>query len=178
LEFEQLTQDLASALLIVGLTLLCLLVVHMAAKRALGWIRSVQEIRDARRQQVVTLITIVRWTLDIALVTTAMLMLLSALGIDIGPFLASAGIAGLAVTLGAQTLIKDLIGGLLLIVENQYAVEDVIQVGDVSGTVERITLRTTHVRALNGICGLCPTARSGSWPTRLETGRGCRLTWA
>jgi small conductance mechanosensitive channel len=47
-------------------------------------------------------------------------------------------------------LIKDLIGGLLLIAENQYAVDDVIQVGDVSGAVERITLRTTYVRALNG----------------------------
>jgi small conductance mechanosensitive channel len=155
-ELEQLTQDLTGALLIVGLTLLSLLVVHIAAKRALVWIRSVQNVRDSRRQQVVTLINIARWIMGIALVTAAILMLLSTFGIDIGPFLASIGIVGLAVTLGVQTLLKDLIGGLLLIVENQYAVDDVIQVGEVSGKVERITLRTTHVRALNGDLCIIP----------------------
>jgi small conductance mechanosensitive channel len=77
-------------------------------------------------------------------------MLLSTFGIDITPLLASAGVAGLAISLGAQSLIKDLIGGLLVIVENQYAVDDFIQVGSVSGTVERITLRATYVRAING----------------------------
>ena len=156
MELERLAQAPASGLLIVGLTLLCVLFVHLVARRALGWIGSVQNIRDPRRQQVVTLINIVRWSIDIALVTAAVLMLLSTFGIDIGPFLASVGIAGLAVTLGAQTLIKDLIGGLLLIVENQYAVGDVIQVGEVAGTVERITLRTTHVRALNGDLCIIP----------------------
>jgi small conductance mechanosensitive channel len=60
------------------------------------------------------------------------------------------GVAGLAVSLGAQTLIKDIIGGLLIILENQYATGDRIEVGIVSGEVERITLRTTQVRALNG----------------------------
>jgi small conductance mechanosensitive channel len=83
-------------------------------------------------------------------------MLLSTFGIGIGPFLASVGIAGLAVTLGAQTLIKDLIGGLLLIVENQYAVDDFIQLDTVRGKVERITLRLTYVRALNGDLYIVP----------------------
>lgn len=156
MELEELTQDATAALLIVGLTLLCLLVVHIAAKRALSWIRSVENLRDVRRQQVVTLINIVQWTMGISLVTAAILMLLSTFGIDIGPFLASIGLAGLAVTLSAQTLLKDLIGGLLLIVENQYAVDDFIQVGQVTGKVERITLRTTHVRALNGDLCIIP----------------------
>ena len=127
MELERLTQAPVSGLLIVGLTLLCVLIVHLAAKRALGWIRSVPNIRDARRQQVITLILVVRWTLNIVLVSSAILMLLSTYGIDIAPLLASVGVAGLAVSLGAQTLIKDLIGGLLLIVENQYTVDDVIK---------------------------------------------------
>jgi small conductance mechanosensitive channel len=156
MELDQLAGDLTSALLVVGLTLLGVLVVHVAARYALGWIGSVKTIRDARRQQVVTLITVVRWILDFVLAITAILMLLSTFGIDIGPFLASVGIAGLAVTLGAQTLIKDLIGGLLLIVENQYAVDDFIQLDTVRGKVERITLRLTYVRALNGDLYIVP----------------------
>jgi small conductance mechanosensitive channel len=84
------------------------------------------------------------------IVAVALMMLLSTFGVDITPLLASAGVAGLAVSLGAQSLIKDFIGGLLVLVENQYAVGDFIQVGNASGFVEQITLRATHVRALNG----------------------------
>ena len=141
---------LTSTALIVGLTAVGLVAVHLVARRFLKWARAEQRVREARRQQLVTLILIVRWVLDILLVTSAVLMLLATFGIEITPLLASVGVAGLAVSLGAQTLIKDLIGGLLIIVENQYAVGDNIQVGDVSGEVERITLRTTQVRALNG----------------------------
>lgn len=64
--------------------------------------------------------------------------------------------AGLAISLGAQTLIKDLLGGLLVLVEHQCAVGDVIRVGDLSGTVERFTLRATHVRDLNGQLHIVP----------------------
>ena len=81
---------------------------------------------------------------------------MSTIGIDITPFLAGLGVAGLAVSLAAQTLIKDLIGGLLLIIENQYALGETIQVGNVSGTVEQITLRTTYVRAANGDLCIVP----------------------
>ncbi len=118
--------------------------------------RGVKRVREARRQQLVTLILIVQWTLVVLLVGSAVLMLLGTFGIDITPLLASMGVAGLAVSLGAQSLIKDLIGGLLVIVENQYAVDDFIQVGNVSGWVERITLRATYVRAPNGDLCIVP----------------------
>jgi small conductance mechanosensitive channel len=98
----------------------------------------------------VTLVQILRWGANVLIVGSALLMLLSTFGVDITPLLASVGVAGLAVSLGAQTLIKDLIGGFLILAENQYAVGDHIQVGDVLGQVERFTLRATHVRALNG----------------------------
>ena len=77
-------------------------------------------------------------------------MVLGTLGIDIAPLLAGAGVLALAVSLGAQTLVKDSIGGLLILVENQYSIGDSIQVGAVSGEVERITLRATYLRAGNG----------------------------
>ena len=156
MEYQGLAKDLVRGLLILGLTLLGLVAAHVTAKRVLGWVQSVQNIRAARRQQLATLVLVVRWILDIALVASAVLMLLSTFGIDITPLLASAGVAGLAVSLGAQSLIKDLIGGLLVIVENHYAVDDFIEVGSVSGLVERITLRATYVRALNGDLCIVP----------------------
>jgi small-conductance mechanosensitive channel len=155
------TQDnqgflLVSSVLIVALTALGLIAVHLLGRRVLLWARSLKRVPEARRQQLVTLIQIIRWVLDVLLVTLAVMMLLSTYGINITPLLASVGVAGLAISLGAQTLIKDLIGGLLVILENQYAVGDFIQVGNVSGEVEQITLRATRVRALNGDLCIVP----------------------
>ena len=153
---ENLTHLLASALLIVALTALGLITVHLASRRVLAWTQALTTIRAARRRQLVTLIKIIQWTLIVLLVGSAVLMLLGTFGIDITPLLASVGVAGLAISLGAQSLIKDLIGGVLIIMENQYAVGDFITVGSASGEVERITLRTTQVRARNGDLHIVP----------------------
>jgi small-conductance mechanosensitive channel len=81
---------------------------------------------------------------------------LSDFDINIASLLASAGVAGLAVGLGAQTLIKDLIGGFFVLVENQYAVGDTIQVGSLTGQVEHLTLRTTTIRGADGELHVIP----------------------
>jgi len=141
---------LVHGLLIVGTAALGLVLVHLVARRILAWVKSLGRVREARRQQLVTLVQTTRWILNVLLVASALLMLLSEFGVDVTPLLASVGVAGLAVSLGAQTLIRDLIGGLLILIENQYAVGDSIVVGAVSGQVEQITLRTTQVRTLNG----------------------------
>lgn len=78
------------------------------------------------------------------------MMVLSRLGVNIAPLLASAGIAGIAIGLGAQSLIKDLIGGFFILFENQYGVGDVVQIGDASGVVEQLSLRRTGLRAIDG----------------------------
>jgi small conductance mechanosensitive channel len=78
------------------------------------------------------------------------LMILSVVGIRLEPVLASVGVVALAVSLGAQTLIKDFIGGLLILAEDQFRVGDVVQIGDASGSVEQITLRSTQVRDVSG----------------------------
>ena len=69
---------------------------------------------------------------------------------DLGPILASAGVAGVALGFGAQALVKDLLSGLFMLVEDQYGVGDVINVGDVAGVVEAVGLRVTQVRDLQG----------------------------
>lgn len=84
------------------------------------------------------------------IILIAGMMILSSLGLDIAPLIASAGIAGLAIGLGAQSLIKDLIAGFFILIEDQYAVGDVIRVGDAAGLVEFLSLRRTMLRSIDG----------------------------
>jgi len=93
---------------------------------------------------------------SVLVVIIAGLTALRVLDIDIGPVLAGAGLVGLALSLGAQTLIRDYIGGLLILLENQFRVGDVIQVGDKTGSVERITVRATYLRDIEGRLHLIP----------------------
>src|SRR5262245_44150388 len=83
--------------------------------------------------------------------TIVVLMTLDALGYPLGPLLASAGIAGAAIAFGAQNLVKDFISGVFMLVEDQFGVGDVINMGDVVGTVEGVSLRVTRVRDGDGV---------------------------
>jgi moderate conductance mechanosensitive channel len=77
-------------------------------------------------------------------------------GLNITPILASAGIVGLAIGFGAQSLIKDLFAGLMILFEEQYSVGDTIKIGDVTGIVEALTLRSTRVRGSDGALTIFP----------------------
>ena len=82
--------------------------------------------------------------------TIAGFMALSKLGMDIAPVLASAGVVGIAIGFGAQTLVKDVISGLFVILENQYGKGDVVKIAGIAGSVEDINLRRTVLRDLDG----------------------------
>jgi small conductance mechanosensitive channel len=79
------------------------------------------------------------------------LMILSQLGIDVGPAIAGLGIVGIAIGFGAQAIVRDYFSGLLILVENQFGVGDVVSVAGVTGTVEGFTLRRTVLRDVDGI---------------------------
>src|SRR6478752_1497819 len=83
-------------------------------------------------------------------------MMLSELGVNIAPIIASAGIIGLALGFGAQSLVKDFLSGIFMIFEDQYGVGDVVDVGEASGTVEAVSLRVTRLRDLNGTVWYVP----------------------
>jgi small conductance mechanosensitive channel len=78
------------------------------------------------------------------------LMVISEIGYDVAPLIASAGIIGVALGFGAQTLVKDFISGIFMILEDQYGVGDVIDLGEATGTVEGVGLRVTRLRDVNG----------------------------
>jgi small-conductance mechanosensitive channel len=97
-----------------------------------------------------TLGNTLRHALLITLSFVAILMILGELGIQLGPLLATAGIGALAIGFGAQSLVKDVISGFFILLENQYRIGDAIEVGGVSGLVESVGLRKTVLRDLDG----------------------------
>lgn len=109
-----------------------------------------------RQQRLRTLISTAKITARTTVLALATLSVLTICGIDIGPLIAAAGIVGLAISLGAQTLIKDFFGGTMILIEDQFRVGDWIQVADVEGTVEKVTLRRTNVRAGDGTLFIVP----------------------
>jgi small conductance mechanosensitive channel len=86
----------------------------------------------------------------------AIIMALREIGLDIRPLLAGAGIAGIAIGFGAQTLVRDIIGGLFMLIENQIRVNDVVQINGVGGLVEEVNLRTTVLRSVDGTVHIFP----------------------
>lgn len=89
-------------------------------------------------------------------VTAATLTILQEVGVEIGPLLASVGIVGLALGLGAQTLVQDVISGFFLLVENQFTVNDMVEINGIAGSVEEVTLRVTSIRDLHGVLHFIP----------------------
>src|SRR5215510_9084887 len=101
-------------------------------------------------QRTDTLRGILRSVSKAVLIVVVLLLIADQLGYDTKPILASAGILGLAVGFGAQSLVKDVISGFFILFEDQFGVGDVVKIGDFSGVVERMTLRATVLRNLEG----------------------------
>ena len=114
------------------------------------------DVSGERLQRLTTLANVGQSIGHVFIFLIVVLMILYELSINITPILASAGVVGLAFSLGAQTVIKDYLGGILILVEDQFGIGDVIAVGQVSGVVERITLRATYLRDIEGKLNLVP----------------------
>lgn len=106
--------------------------------------------RTRRAQRSTTVGSLLKSIAAIIIWLLAVLMVLTELGFDLAPILASAGIAGIALGFGAQTLVKDYLAGFFIVIEDQYGIGDVIDVGEAIGTVEEVGLRTSKIRALDG----------------------------
>ncbi len=142
-----------------GIKIIGILVVLIALSQMSKWIvrwmeRFVPEKDPLQaseaKKRAQTLGNILRHALLIFLSFIAILMILGELGIELGPLLATAGIGALAIGFGAQSLVKDVISGFFIILENQYRIGDAIEVAGVSGLVESLSLRRTVLRDLEG----------------------------
>lgn len=105
---------------------------------------------DERTNRARTIVTVLQNLVRTVAVAVGLFMALDEIGLPIGPLLGGAAVIGLAVAFGAQSLIKDYFTGFMVLMEQQYVINDVIKIGDVTAQVERITLRMTVLRDLEG----------------------------
>jgi moderate conductance mechanosensitive channel len=145
-------------LLIIVITIVALRVAHVgvsAAVRALferetteGTAKDLSAAEVKRRRE--TLAALAHGVVRTFIVVVAFLTALNAVGLDIGPAIAGLGVAGLALGLGAQSLVRDYLAGAFILVENQYGKGDVVRIAEVTGTVEDFSLRRTTLRDFDG----------------------------
>ena len=114
------------------------------------------EFRDSRR--IGTLMNVFRYTANIVIVGVAIMATLGTIGISIAPILATAGVAGIAIGFGAQSLVKDFFTGLFLLLEGQVSEGDNIEAAGKSGYVERVTLRHIRIRDYDGSVHFIPNS--------------------
>ena len=144
-------------LLILVLTLVALFLFRLLVRAIMGRVKMLDDEEGSLLDRRTDTIGRVIKTAGVAVImATALGMTLEEMGIQVAPLLASVGVAGLALGLGAQTLVKDIIAGLFILTENQYAIGDVIKVNGLAGSVEEMTLRVTYLRDLEGVLHSVP----------------------
>ncbi len=105
---------------------------------------------ERRRQRAQTIGSVLKSMATFLVYGLAFILVLGELGLNLGPIIASAGIIGVAIGFGAQNLVKDFLSGIFMMVEDQYGVGDVVDIGEATGTVEAVGLRITTLRDLKG----------------------------
>lgn len=111
---------------------------------------------ERRRQRAEAIGSVLRGTITVALFTMVGLLILSEFAINLAPLLAGAGVVGVALGFGAQSLVRDVLAGVFILLEDQYGVGDVVDLGEASGVVEAIGLRITTLRDLQGVLWFVP----------------------
>jgi small-conductance mechanosensitive channel len=150
--------DVAGVLLSV---LVAWLIIRLVARRIERWgdAAGADGLRSAREQRARTAAKLVRSLGRAVLTLVGILMVLQQLDFNISPLLASAGVVGLAVSFGSQSLVRDYVTGFFLQLEHQFALGDVIRIGTVEGTVENITLRLVYLRDGTGALHIIPNGQ-------------------
>ena len=113
---------------------------------------------DEAKKRVTTLATVFVRTAEVVLILVGLFMALPELGLNIGPIVAGVGIVGIAVGFGAQTLVRDALNGLFILIENQYAIGDIVTLAGITGRVEEVNLRRTVLRDLDGAVHSIPNS--------------------
>lgn len=110
---------------------------------------------ERRKQRAETIGSVLKSVTSIVVLTLAVIYVLGVLGLAVAPLIASAGIVGVALGFGAQNLVRDFLSGVFMILEDQYGVGDIVDLGEASGVVETVGLRVTALRDINGTLWYC-----------------------
>jgi small conductance mechanosensitive channel len=156
LDFSADSADFLRVLLILAIGLVAWFLIDRIARRAGDRLR-VGEIDTEEEKRAATLVRVVRQILGNVLLVIVLILVLSELGVSIQPLLGAAGVAGIAIGLGAQTIAKDIIRGFGLLLDGQVRVGDHVEIADRTGIVEALGLRTITLRSLDGTVHFVPT---------------------
>jgi len=127
-----------------------------AVERSFQRLKMMRERKARAAQRAETLGVVLRSLLSTVVWAIAVSLILSELGIDLAPLIASAGIAGIAIGFGAQSVVRDFLAGMFVLIEDHYGVGDYIDAGEASGTVELVSLRATRMRDASGVLWIVP----------------------
>ena len=156
--FEFLHHDAPRILVVLIISLILLWILRLVTHRLRAISKHQAFPSGIRAQQLTTLAGVIKGFGIFVIVFSGLIQILGVLSIDVKPLIASAGVAGLAIGFGAQTLVKDVLNGFFILLENQYDVGDVIKVATVQGTVEDMTLRRTVLRDADGTVHTIPNS--------------------
>jgi small-conductance mechanosensitive channel len=155
---EFLRQDVPKILVVLIISLVLLWILRVITHRLRILSKRQAFPTGIRAQQLSTLSGVINGVGMFVILFSAMIQILGVLNIDVKPLIASAGVVGLAIGFGAQTLVKDVINGFFVLLENQYDVGDIVKLGGVQGTVENMTLRRTVLRDADGSVHTVPNS--------------------
>lgn len=158
---EFLRHDAPKILGVIIVTLVLIRILKLVSRRLIDFSNSQGLPSGLRAQQIRTLAGVIYSVGTAVILFLGAMQVLQTLKINIAPLLASAGIVGLAVGFGAQTLVRDVINGFFILIENQYDVGDVVKIANVQGTVEALTLRRTLLRDADGTVHSIPNSAVG-----------------
>jgi small-conductance mechanosensitive channel len=151
--------DLPKLVVIVLYTTALIVLVNFLTGRVLKIAEHRDSLGPARGAQIRTLATVIRATGVVIVAILAILQIMEVLGFNMSPLLASAGVAGVAIGLAAQTIVKDVLNGILILIEDQYNVGDVVTLAGMTGTVDTMTLRKTTLRGFDGTIYIIPNSQ-------------------
>ncbi len=154
-----LRKDLPKIVLVIIVAAILVRLLKIATGRLAKFSRTGALPTGLRAQQLRTVASVLNSVGIAVILFLAAMQILPLLGINMGPLLASAGVAGLAIGFGAQTLVHDVINGFFILMENQYDVGDVVRIGGVSGAVESMSLRRTTLRDDSGAVHIIPNSQ-------------------
>jgi len=168
--FKNFLDNWLNIAIIIVVLLIVIIVVRIIAGRMRRLVdKKISDEKMVIKKRTYTFTSVVSNLIIVVASVAAILIIADQIGISVTPLLAGAGVAGIVIGFGAQSLIKDLINGTFILLEQWYQINDIITIGDTSGVVERFNLRTTVIRDLEGTLHFIPNGEINKLSNRTHT---------
>ncbi len=155
--FKNFLDNWLNIVIVIAILLVVVIIVKIISVRMRRLVeKKISDEKILIKKRTFTLTNVISNLIIVGSAVAAVLIIADQIGIPVTPLLAGAGVAGIVVGLGAQSLIKDLINGTFILLEQWYQIDDTVSIGDTTGAVEKFNLRTTVLRDIEGILHFIP----------------------